>query len=254
MGSRHTFVLGASGYLLFIVVNFVPSWYVVGHPTLPLPPTRPNLQSLGLLLPSPAWSLTVASQGASRNRLPPALATAVNPAPALTQPIAPATSVLSLIGINGLSEANVDKICEAAENLVAVVTNLEDAHEQIDTAIVMALRESKPVIDGVKDQYNILIKFDIQSSTNSFYNHFNGRVMFVVFVLWKTINSFSWLSTHIVQLQVELDNLHAQYVLNDVTKALEAFLLQYATILFTVLSDRNGQTLPAQLRASLDEL
>ncbi|KAG8099705.1 hypothetical protein GUJ93_ZPchr0013g37801 [Zizania palustris] len=230
MGSRHTFVLGASGYLLFNAVNFVPSW--------------------GLLA----------------NRLPPAPATAVNSAPALTQPIAPATSVLSLIGIKGLSEANVDKICEAAENLVFFSWGFLMLQEMCAPSYSFHFRRCQCTstsattslgflasldlcylacligfirIDGVKDQYNILIKFDIQSSTNSFYNHFNGRVMFVVFVLWKTINSLSWLSTRIVQLQVELNNLHAQYVLNDLTKTLEAFLLQYATILFTVLSDRN---------------
>lgn len=51
---------------------------------------------------------------------------------------------------------------------------------------------------------------------------------------------------HIARLQARLSNLPAQYVLNDLTKIPEAFLLQYATILSTVHAYRNGQTLHAQ--------
>lgn len=107
--------------------------------------------------------------------------------------------------------------------------------------------------DGAEDQYSVLINFDTQSSTDSFYKHFNGKqfsslevlisfillnlvwcfplarwLNFIVItdwrfmwcrgvsamsVLWKRCTTLNWLSMHIPQLQTWLSNLHAQYVL-----------------------------------------
>lgn len=102
--------------------------------------------------------------------------------------------------------------------------------------------------DGAEDQYSVLINFDTQSSTDSFYKHFNGkqfsslevlisfysdefsdavikfsmiidwrfmwsRGMFAMSVLWKMCTTRNWLSMHIPRLQTWLSNLRAQYVL-----------------------------------------
>ncbi|KAG8058302.1 hypothetical protein GUJ93_ZPchr0002g25241 [Zizania palustris] len=114
-------------------------------------------------------------------------------------------------------------------------------------------------IDGVEDQYSVLIKFDIQSSTDSFYKHFNGRqlsslegdvcrVRFVEDIHFTQLIEHTHSSVTSSAEQPTCSECLGMFRCfeNDLTKTLEAFLLQYATILSTVLAYRNGQTLCAQ--------
>ncbi|EEE56448.1 hypothetical protein OsJ_05642 [Oryza sativa Japonica Group] len=104
-------------------------------------------------------------------------------------------------------------------------------------------------IDGVEDQYGVLIKFDTQSFTDSFYMSFNG-------------NRFSSLEGNVCRVRFVEDVHYTQLIEhahssvtssaeqptcpNDLTKILEAFLQQYATILSTIRACQSGQTLRAQ--------
>ncbi|KAL6629059.1 hypothetical protein ACP70R_028824 [Stipagrostis hirtigluma subsp. patula] len=185
-------------------------------------------------------------------------------------------------------------------------------------------------IDGVEDQYSVLIKFDTQISTDSFYKHFNGKqfsslegglccVRFVedvhytqliehahssvtssaeqptcpvclaseandvylleILPIFDAANLFGWLPNFgtpnvgaplslrllfVSPPQLWLDRLFpldtpTLYICQvlpkvwrtngkekDLTKILEAFLLQFAITLFTALAYRNGQTPHAQ--------
>ncbi|TVU02897.1 hypothetical protein EJB05_51363 [Eragrostis curvula] len=101
-------------------------------------------------------------------------------------------------------------------------------------------------IDETEDQYSVLIKFDTQKSTDSFYKHFNGK-------------QFSSLEGDVCQVRFVEDVHYTQLIEhahssvtssaeqptcpNGLTRTLEAFSLQSAIILFTARAYRNGQTL-----------
>ncbi|EMS61230.1 BRCA1-associated protein [Triticum urartu] len=104
-------------------------------------------------------------------------------------------------------------------------------------------------IDGAEDQYSVLIKFDTLSSTDSFYKHFNGKQFSS---LEGDVSRVRFVEdVHYTQL---IEHAHSSITSSaeqptcpsDLTKILEAFLLQYATILSTVHAYQNGQTLRAQ--------
>uniref|UniRef100_A0A0D9VD14 UBP-type domain-containing protein n=1 Tax=Leersia perrieri TaxID=77586 RepID=A0A0D9VD14_9ORYZ len=104
-------------------------------------------------------------------------------------------------------------------------------------------------IDGVEDQYSVLIKFDTQRSTDDFYLNYNGKQFTSLEVAACRVRFVE--DIHYTQL---IEHAHSSVTSsaeqptcpNDLTKILEAFLQQYATILSTVHACQNGQTLHAQ--------